>query len=359
MTAIAVCCGVGGVGKTTLSAALALAQALQGRRVIVLTIDPARRLADALGVPQLGNTPTPIDLRPLEAAGDIGTLDAVMLDRARTFDELVERFAPSREQAARLLANPYYDAARTRLSGAHEYLAIEKLYQLVEADRWDLIVLDTPPSQHAVDFLRAPDRMRKLFDGSVYTALTNPGGGGLLGGAARRALGLITRIAGESMLADATEFFKLLSGVAVALEERGRAVARVLHTDACRFFLVTPPRASEAEDVSGFVRDLARERLKLDALIVNRVVERPAFVLGPDDLIAPDGWTEARFAPWRAAIGALPTEADDEHARHRAAIEHLVAATGRATPVWQVPEVPGGVRTLHGLAALAPHLMIG
>ena len=172
-TRVVICSGSGGVGKTTVSAALALKWALEGQRVAVLTIDPARRLADSLSIGEIGNTAVRVPIENL-SPGATGHLDAMMLDAKATFDDLVRRFAPTDEAATRILANRYYQFASTRLGGSHEYMAMERLYELWHHGGYDVVVLDTPPTRHALDFLRAPDRMATLMDEGVLRWLVMP-----------------------------------------------------------------------------------------------------------------------------------------------------------------------------------------
>ncbi|MBW2256182.1 MAG: ArsA family ATPase, partial [Deltaproteobacteria bacterium] len=220
-TEVLVCCGVGGVGKTTAAAALAIGHALSGRSVVVLTIDPARRLADALSV-ELGNDPRPVSLSELGHQGP-GTLDGLMLDRKATFDSVVTRFSPSEESTERLLANRYYRAVSERLGGSHEYMAMEKLYDLVTDGRWDLVVVDTPPTQHALDFFRAPERVHRVFDRSVLPALIQPGKG-LIAATTRRVGRVVRHLAGDRVLEDIAEFFNLFSDYAAGFRSRSKAV---------------------------------------------------------------------------------------------------------------------------------------
>ncbi len=342
MTRLIVCCGVGGAGKTTVSAALAAGAAIRGDRVVVLTIDPARRLADALGV-ALGNDPRPVQL---EASG---TLDAVMLDRKATFDALVKRFAPDVETAHRLLTNPYYAAASTRLGGSHEYMATEKLAQLVESERWDLVVVDTPPAQHAIDFLKAPERVVRLFERGAVQAITERERTGLFGFAARSAMKVVERVAGDTVLDDAAEFLRLLSHLSSALKERNRAVRELLHSDRTSYYLVTHPIEVARDDIADFAGSLHEEGLRLDGLIVNRRVMAPGPVDEPPASLTSE---------WQAALRELPRTVDALARRQEAAVASLlqVLSSGPQLPVWSLPDVPGGVRTIDGLVGLAQHL---
>lgn len=211
MTRIVVCCGAGGVGKTTTSASLAIRSAQEGHRTLVLTIDPARRLADALGIGEIGNTARPV---PLEGVLAGGSLHAMMLDAQRTFDDLIARHAPSPDVRDRILANHTYGFVSTRLPGVHEYMAMEKLHELVASTAWDTIVLDTPPSAHALDFLAAPTRMANLMDDGVMRWLTLPttrGGWRMLERGNELLAGVLKSMLGDRTIADIAEFFAAFS----------------------------------------------------------------------------------------------------------------------------------------------------
>lgn len=341
-TRVDICCGVGGTGKTTTSAALALAAAANGERVVVLTIDPARRLADALGIDTLGNEP-----RPVEGVGP-GTLEALMLDRKRTWDALVHDHATP-ETAEALMANPYYRAVTTRLSGSQEYMAVEKLHQLAVQGSWDRVVLDTPPAQHVLDFFRAPQRMRDILDRSMLKAILEPGGG-LRAAATRRALGIVERIAGDGVMGDIREFFALFSELSAGARERSKDVAELLHSERCRYWLVSDADAPERNDLLGFLEVLREEGMQLGGLLVNRVQPVPTGPLPSLEVL-----TEALGEEVALALVALPERAKTRAYGHREAARSLGRAAGGA-PVWLVPERLGGVKDTQDLLALAPHL---
>ncbi len=347
-TRVIVCCGVGGTGKTTTAAALGVAHARAGLRTVVLTIDPARRLADALGV-ELGNEPVPIP-------GIDGTLAAMMLDRKGTWDAVIRRFADSPEHAEELLANRYYRAVATRLTGSHEYMAVEKLYELVSSGDWDLVVLDTPPAQHVLDFFRAPDRVRTLLERGVVAALLKPRSG-FVGAAARRALSVVDRLAGAEVMAGIREFFELASGLSDSLRDRSASVAELLASDRTQYLLVTDANAPERSDVLGFLDELKERGMQFAGFLVNRTAADPRFdaPITAERLPRPDGFEPSQWAIWEASLLSIPTSARDRAAQHRDNIERLVKSTGGA-PVWRVPEVPGGIRTIDGLRGLGPHL---
>lgn len=343
---ISICCGVGGTGKTTTAAALALAAAEAGERVVVLTIDPARRLADALGVGALSNTPREVGLPDAR-----GTLHAAMLDRKGTWDEVIARHADP-ETAERLFANRYYRSVSTRLSGSQEYMAIEKLYDLCAAQRWDHLVVDTPPAQHVLEFFHAPERVRGILDQSMLK-LIEPGTG-LRGVATRGALALVETLAGDRVMGEIREFFTLIGGMSAGFRARAAAVADLLAAPDTGYWLVTDAEAPERNDLLGFLEELRRRRLHFRGFLVNRV--RPE-VKGP--FPDPEALREA-FAGERggadaaAFLTALPEQELVRARAHRRSVRELAEA-GQA-PAWAIPELPGGVRSLHGLRQLGPHL---
>lgn len=346
---IHVVCGVGGAGKTTTAAAMGVAAARAGHRAVVLTIDPARRLADALGIAHLGNEPQPI---PVPRVPDGGSLHALMLDRKATWDALVRDHADDDALIDRLLANRYYDAVSTRLTGGHEWMAVEKLYRLVQADRWDVILVDTPPAQHALDFLQAPERIARMLDGGLVRTVLQPGGG-LLGSATKRAVGVVRRLAGDSVLTDLQEFFQLVSGLSDAFRDRGEAIRQLLHGSATRYWLVAPADGPRTPELVAFDKALRHDGLAVHGVLLNRLVpqlaSRPA-ALDAAIPSAPEGVSEAE---WTEVVGWIRARLDERHARaerHRITRDQVGRALGLA-PV-ALPEVEGGIRDVHGLVAL-------
>lgn len=352
MTDVVVCCGVGGVGKTTTAAAIALGEALRGRRVVVITIDPARRLADALGLATLGNHPTEVVL-PASAA-PAGRLAAMMLDRVATWDDLVRHHAASPEVAERLLGNPYYRALSTRLSGGHEYMATEKLWQLATSGAWDLVVVDTPPAQHVADFFEAPERIRRLLDKAWLQALFRPSTG-LVGAATRRVVGVVRRLAGERVIHDLEGFFGLVGGISERLAAHGAEVDALLRDPRCRYVFVSSALAPREDDLAELARVLEPLHQRVHAVVLNRT-EPPgrASLQALEAAIPthpPDGVGEA---VWAQTVSALQATAR-RHARRTeadAATQRRLSARVGA-PVWPVPEMPAGVGTLDALAQVA------
>jgi anion-transporting ArsA/GET3 family ATPase len=281
---VIVCCGSGGVGKTTTAAAIGLQAAASGRRAVVVTIDPARRLADALGVPGgLSNDPIrlPLDEASFGGAGPTGELWALMLDAAATFDGLVAANAAHPEQAARILANPFYRNVAGRLSGTQEYMAAERLHALHGDPRFDLVIVDTPPSRNALDFLDAPKTLTRFIDHPLFKMLMLPTRRGLkvLNVAAQPVLRTIGKVVGGDVLADAVAFFQAFSGMETGFRQRADAVLELLRSDVTRFVLVASPRADTIDEAAYFAGRLRRSNLDVAAVVINR--STPTFVDEP------------------------------------------------------------------------------
>jgi len=278
-----VCCGSGGVGKTTVAAALALRAACEGRRVLVLTIDPARRLADSLGVGPLGNDPVPIPPQRLAALGAApgGELWALMLDSRRTFDDLVTRFSPTSEIRERILTNRYYQQISGSMVGSQEYMAMERLLDVREQGRFDLIVLDTPPSRHALDFLRAPRRLRGVLQDGVLSWLTNPSSflmrriGRRLGSGGGSVLQILEKVLGFSMIGDLSEFVMSFKDLLTGFNLRAAKTDALLHDPETFFVLVTSPRRLAMTEAAFFYAQLAKNALNFGGFIVNRTIPVP------------------------------------------------------------------------------------
>jgi len=277
-TRIIVCCGSGGVGKTTTAAALGLRAAERGRHVVVLTVDPARRLAQSMGLSGLDNTPRPVPLP--DARGD-GTLHAMMLDMKRTFDEIVEAHADP-DRAEQILVNPFYQSLSSSFAGTQEYMAMEKLGQLRRTDQWDLIVVDTPPSRSALDFLDAPQRLSRFLDGRLIKLLTAPtrasgraylkvvnAGFGVF-------TGIVTKIIGAQVLRDVQTFVAAFDTMFGGFRERAEDTYRLLQTPGTAFVVVATPEPDALREASYFVERLSQDRMPLAGLILNRVHRSPA-----------------------------------------------------------------------------------
>jgi anion-transporting ArsA/GET3 family ATPase len=335
-------CGVGGVGKTTLSAALGLAEARAGRRVVVITVDPARRLAEALGV-ALGGAPTPVPV------GD-GRLHALMLDPGAVFDRALLELAPDPRDARALLENRDYRAVSRRLAGAPEYVALVELHRLVEDGRWDVVVVDTPPAEDALDLFRAPERLRRVFGRSVLWALLQPGTR-LAELLTRAGAATLARLIGGSVVDDIAAFFGLLAGTTEGFRAHAEAITALFRSDRARTWLVVDARAPDRGGAPAFRAALAELGPPFAGFLVNRVVEDP----GPIEVPRPPCPPDLPLDPWTAAIDALV-----EAARGRAveAAEHrdLVARLAREAPAFPIPELPPDADPDQALSALAGSL---
>ena len=267
---IIICCGSGGVGKTTIAAAFALQAARLGRTACVVTIDPARRLANSLGLDALSNRPTRIE-GPWP-----GELHAMMLDPKRTFDDLVARYSDSAEQAEDIKVNRIYRNLTGTLSGTQEYMAMEKLYELAEEGGFDLVVVDTPPSRHALDFLDAPRRLTRFLENRLFQALMMPTRAGLriMGVAAHALLRTISKVAGADIVADAVAFFQAFEGMEEGFRARAARVRELLAQPETAFVLVASPRPDSVDEAVHFAGKLAESNLSVTALVVNRVQPR-------------------------------------------------------------------------------------
>ncbi|CAN5120496.1 ArsA family ATPase [soil metagenome] len=276
---VIVCAGSGGVGKTTIAASIALRAALEGKKAAVLTIDPARRLATSLGLKELSNHPVKVNRRKFTAAGldPIGELHAMMLDTKTTFDEVVLQYAPTRAQAERIIANRFYRNISSTLSGTQEYMAMEKLYELHSSGDYDVLVVDTPPTRNALDFLDSPRRLTDFFESRMLRWFLIPymkAGGGIMrvaNVAANTFLRLVKRMVGGEVLQDTAEFFGNLEGMYDGFKERAQEVAALLRSDATTFVVVTSPSDESVEEATYFGSRLNESGLPFGALVVNRV----------------------------------------------------------------------------------------
>jgi anion-transporting ArsA/GET3 family ATPase len=278
---VIVCTGAGGVGKTTTAAALGIEAARRGRRTIVLTIDPARRLAQSLGLSRLSTAPRSVP--------DVEGLDAMMLDMKRTFDEVVERHASSAERVQRILDNRFYQQLSASLAGTQEYMAMEKLYDLHETGRYDCIVIDTPPTRNALDFLDAPRRLTDFLEGRFLKMFLSPG---LTAGRfATRAVGVGTglfmraasRITGAVVLEDLADFFQSFEGMYEGFKGRAQSVYRLLQQPGSAFVVVSSPEQPALREAGFFLRRLARDGMPTAGVVVNRVTVAPPGALGTMD----------------------------------------------------------------------------
>lgn len=357
---VLVCCGSGGVGKTTTAAALGLEAARQGRRAVVVTIDPAKRLADALGVPGgLGNDPVRIPLGDVDAEGDVGgqvegggQLWALMLDTATTFDGLVTANAADEAQAERILANRFYRNVAGSLSGTQEYMAAERLHALHSDPRFDLVIVDTPPTRNALDFLDAPGTLARFIDHPLFRLMMMPTRRGLkvLNIATQPVLKTIGKVVGGDVVADAVAFFQAFAGMETGFRHRADEVITLLHGPRTRYLLVASPRADTVGEARFFAGRLQEKELAVAAVVVNRCT--------------PDFGAPPARRPRGADAAALHDNLAELHATaevERAHVATLLGDTAIAdgTPTVFVPTLPSDVHTLEGLAAIRGFLHDG
>jgi anion-transporting ArsA/GET3 family ATPase len=272
---ICICAGSGGVGKTTTSAAIAMGMAARGLKVAVLTIDPAKRLANSLGLPELGNEERMIDRERFTAHGIEmkGELWAMMLDAKRTFDDLVERHAPDEQTRDRILQNRIYKEISNAMAGSQEYMAMEKLYELHQEARYDLLVLDTPPTRHALDFIDAPERMTRFVEGRSLQFFLKPGRLGMrvVGRSGGMLFSVLKRVTGIDLLQDLSEFFQSFGDMAQGFSERAQRVKDLLGQRGTTFLLVTAPEREAIDEGVFFWRRLREAHLPFGGVVVNKV----------------------------------------------------------------------------------------
>jgi anion-transporting ArsA/GET3 family ATPase len=356
---VCICAGSGGVGKTTTSAAIAAGMAARGKKVAVLTIDPARRLADSLGLPELGNVEQQVDPALFAEAGiDLagGELWAMQLDAKATFDDVVAKHAPDAETRDRVLENRIYKQISNALAGSQEYMAMEKLFELHAEDRYDLLVLDTPPSRNALDFLEAPKRLTQFIEGRSLQVFLRPTGIGMkvFGRGSAMGLSVLKRITGVDLLQDIAEFFQAFSGMVGGFRERARRVNELLADRQTSFLVICGPQGEPISEAVYFHRKLVEAALPFGGVIVNKVHYVPeveiddarlggelSLALGDADLAER---VAANFADYRALAD-----------RDAANIARLTRAM-KARRVIRVPYLDEDVHDLRGLAEINRYL---
>jgi anion-transporting ArsA/GET3 family ATPase len=338
---VVICCGAGGVGKTTTAAALALGAAERGRRACVVTIDPARRLADALGLEELGNLPTKVD-GPWP-----GELWALMLDTKGTFDDLIRRYAATPNQAARILQNRVYKNISAAMSGTQEYMAAEKLLELHSDGNFDIVVVDTPPSRNALEFLDAPGRLTRLLENRFFRLLVTPARGYMraLSIGLRAFLRTVASVVGTDVVEDTVAFFQAFGGMEEGFRRRASQVQALLADPATCFVLVTAPRRNELVEGRWFVDRLNQMGLKVEAVVINR--SHPRFLPPGSPLLARRAQLPAELAPLLDNLAELEMMAAQEDA--------IVAEILREASylVAKVPMFESDIHDLEGVAAVA------
>jgi anion-transporting ArsA/GET3 family ATPase len=344
---IIVTAGSGGVGKTTTAAVLALEGARAGRRAVVVTIDPAKRLADALGLEGLSNTPSKIE-------GDWpGELWAMMLDTKSTFDDLVATHSTDPKQAERILGNRFYKNISGALSGTQEYMAMEKLYELHVTSDFDLVVVDTPPTRHALDFLDAPRRLTRFLDHRLYRILMAPTRGLMKAAnvATQAFVRTLSKVVGAEVFEDAITFFTAFSGMEEGFKNRANVVFELLASPRTAFVLVASPRRDTVEEADFFARRLAESGIAVRALIVNRM--HPRFGEG-----LAEASRERAHTLEGTDLGGLYANLADFRLVASREEEHLAGLAERVAPapVIRVPFLRTDVHDLDGLQEVGTHL---
>jgi anion-transporting ArsA/GET3 family ATPase len=351
---IVVCCGSGGVGKTTTAAALGLRAAERhGRRTVVLTIDPARRLAQSLGLTALDNTPRQV--KGVDADG--GELHAMMLDMKRTFDEVVLAHTDPKK-AEEIFSNPFYEAMSSTFSGTQEYMAMEKLGQLRSRDEWDLIVVDTPPSRSALDFLDAPARLSRFLDGRMLRMLLTPAraGGRSVFRLASASFGLFTRavtkILGTQLLTDLSTFVAALDSMFGGFRDRAERTYRILQDRETVFLVVAAPEPDAIREAAYFANRLDTERMPLAGLVLNRVTTVAAPGISAETARAAAVRLD-QLDGHEVTANALRVHAAlvDQSARQAAVAARFVSAYPRV-PVVEVPAQAADIHDLDGLRTI-------
>ena len=352
---IIVCCGSGGVGKTTTAAALAVEGARQGRRTCVVTIDPARRLADALGLDSLTNTPSRVD------GAWPGELWALMLDTKATFDAAVVRYARDAAQAQAIQGSRVYRSLCDALSGTQEYMAVEKLFQLHEEGGFDLIVVDTPPTRRALDFLSAPRHLTRLLDNPAIRMLVIPGHAYLraVSFAAQAPLKVVAKIVGAETVLDTMTFLRAFKGMEAGIRSRAKRVGELFAEPSTAFVLVVAPREDAFDEGRFFAARLGQSDIAVQALIVNRLHprfdarSRATHLVGSSGGSSrpPSGGSARAFTNLYANWAELRAVAEREEAYVTA-----LAAQVAPAPVARVPLLDGDIHDLDGVQTVADHL---
>ena len=344
---VLVCCGPGGVGKTTVAGVLALEAASLGRRAVVLTVDPAKRLADALGLQHLPNWPHRV------SGPWPGELWALMLDTRGTFDALVTKYARTPAQAQAILANRFYKNMAEGLSGIQEYMAIEKLFELNDEGRFDLIVVDTPPTRNALDFLDAPRRLTSFIDNRFYKILMTPARTGLkaVNIATAAVLRAISKVVGSEVVSDAVTFFQAFEGMEEGFRDRAHRMRGLLSDSGTAFVLVASPRRDAVREVGFFADKLRQSGIPVKGLVVNRT--HPRFGTG----LAEADRERARTLAG-TPLGPLYENLADFSQMATAEEDHIASLVQKvkAQSVAVVPELSSDVHDLDGMAALARYL---
>jgi anion-transporting ArsA/GET3 family ATPase len=361
---LVVCVGSGGVGKTTSAASIGLWAAMQGKKVLVLTIDPARRLANSLGLTVFGNDERRIDLSSVEVS-DGGELWAMMLDTQTTFNELIKQMAPNKETAQRILDNPIYQTMSDTFAGSQEYMAAEKLHDVVTTGRYDLVVLDTPPVKNALDFFEAPGRLSRFFDRQVISWFLNPPKrtgflGSLKQGTSTVIWKMLGYVFGHEFLEDLSDFLLLFQDMYEGFRERHQTVQNLFRSNECSFVTVCAPTEPSVEVAGFFSQQLSERGYPRGGTIVNQVHLCGDVTLDPQSLLGAQAkelsedlqdWTAASLV---ARLGAAHRRLRALAAGERVLIEQVQGFSSGF--LIEIPRLEGEVHDLHGLARIASFL---
>jgi anion-transporting ArsA/GET3 family ATPase len=354
---VLICAGSGGVGKTTTSAALAMGLAAQGKRVAVVTIDPAKRLADSLGLDELGNEPRLVD--PQRFAGHgiemRGELWAMMLDAKHTFDELIAQLAPDERAREEVLSNRIYQELSSAVAGSQEFTAIAKLYELDRSGRFDVLVLDTPPSRNALDFLDAPDRLTSFLEGRALRVFLAPTGlaAKVMGRGTSMVFSVLKRVTGVDLLQDLSVFFRSLGGLLDGFRERAAGVKALLADPATTFLIVSSPEREPVEEAIFFAGKLSEAGMPFGGLIVNRVTPSDGLEAEPEAVA--DELREQLGDELAGKVAAAYGDARVLAQRDARNIERLRAEVGDDDPVL-IPQLGGDVHDIDGLVRVHRYL---
>ncbi len=342
-----VCCGPGGVGKTTIAGVLALEGARQGRRAVVVTIDPARRLADALGLGDLPDTPHRIE-GPWP-----GEMWALMLDARKTFDSLIARYARTPQQTEAILHNRFYRNIAGALSGTQEYMATEKLFELHADKRFDLVIVDTPPTRNALDFLDAPRRLTRFIDNRFYRLMMTPAQGGfrVMSIATNLVLKTVSRTVGSDVVGEAVTFFQAFEGMEGGFRERAQRVRELLGEPGTSFVLVSSPHRDAAKEVGFFADKLTDAGLRAEGLVVNRTHPRIGSGLAESDRERARTLAGTPLGAFYENLADFSQMAEAEQSH----IAELVKKVGTSAAA-VVPELPGDVHDLAGIEEVAGYV---
>jgi anion-transporting ArsA/GET3 family ATPase len=353
---ICICAGAGGVGKTTASAAIAMGMAARGLRVAVLTIDPAKRLANSLGLDELGNEERRVDPERFAEQGleMRGELWAMTLDPKRTFDDLIERHAPDERTRDAVLSNRIYQELSNAVSGSQEYMAMEKLYELHQEERYDLLVLDTPPTRNALDFLDAPERLSRFVDSRSLQLFMRPGRLGLkvFGRGTGVLFSVLKRVTGVDLLTDLSDFFQSFGDMAEGFRERAARVNDLLGDRRTTFLLVTSPRRAAVDEAIFFHRRLRERRLPFGGVVVNRM--NTLAVEGEDP--REDELTELLGDDLGRKVAGNLHEYEALAARDRENVKRLARELRAGSPPILVPNLDDDVHDIGGLIELNEYL---